>query len=55
MESTTQGWDDPDVRLEKVLGLRQAIASGAYRVSAADLADKLIGAFSFGPGQNRRS
>ena len=31
-----------DVRMEKVLMLRTAIANGTYHVSAADLAQKLI-------------
>jgi len=31
-----------DVRLEKVLPLQQAIANGTYKVSAEDVAEKLI-------------
>ncbi|MBN9617898.1 MAG: flagellar biosynthesis anti-sigma factor FlgM [Acidobacteriales bacterium 59-55] len=31
-----------DVRTEKVTALQQAIASGSYRVSSADVADKMI-------------
>ena len=33
-----------DVRTEKVAALQQAIGNGTYNVSAADVADKLIGA-----------
>jgi len=32
-----------DLRFDKVAALQQAIASGSYNVSSADLADKLIG------------
>jgi anti-sigma28 factor (negative regulator of flagellin synthesis) len=32
-----------DVRVEKVAALQQTIAAGTYSVTAADLADKLIG------------
>jgi flagellar biosynthesis anti-sigma factor FlgM len=31
-----------DVRMEKVVRIRAAIASGSYRVSSADLAQKMI-------------
>ena len=54
LESQARGMDLSDVRLEKVMRLRQAIVSGQYRVSAADVADKLIGA-TFGSGPNERS
>jgi anti-sigma28 factor (negative regulator of flagellin synthesis) len=47
-ESLAHAVDLSDVRLEKVLRLRRAIASGQYRVSAADVADKLIDAFTRG-------
>ncbi len=40
--------DLSDVRLEEVVRLRLAIASGRYRVSAADLADKMIASFRGG-------
>lgn len=39
----SQATTGSDVRFEKVAALRQAIAAGTYNVSAADLADKLIG------------
>ena len=32
----------PDVRMEKVAAVQQAIASGTYQVSAEDVADKLV-------------
>lgn len=32
----------PDVRIDKVIGIQQALAAGTYRVSSADLAGKLI-------------
>ncbi len=32
----------PDVRADKVAAIQQALAAGTYRVSSADLADKLI-------------
>jgi hypothetical protein len=38
----TRGMDFSDVRLEEIVRLRVAIASGSYKVSAADLADKLL-------------
>jgi anti-sigma28 factor (negative regulator of flagellin synthesis) len=50
--------DLSDVRMEEVVRLRVAIASGHYRVSAADLADKLIAAFTAVPqldGLERRN
>jgi anti-sigma28 factor (negative regulator of flagellin synthesis) len=34
--------DNRDLRLDKIAALRAAIAAGAYRVSATDLAEKLI-------------
>ena len=44
-----------DVRLEEVVRLRVAIASGQYRVSAADLADKLIAAFASSAESERKN
>lgn len=40
--------DLSDVRVEEVVRLRVAIASGCYGVSAAALADKMIASFSGG-------
>lgn len=40
--------DLSDVRLEEVVRLRLAIASGRYRISAADLADRMIASFRGG-------
>ncbi|MEO6815999.1 MAG: flagellar biosynthesis anti-sigma factor FlgM [Edaphobacter sp.] len=37
-----QALQGPDVRLEKVAALQQAIASGTYSVSSSDVADKMI-------------
>ena len=37
-----QSTADSDVRLDKVSQLKAAIASGTYRVSASDVADKLL-------------
>ena len=55
LESLTRGMDLSDVRLQKVRRLRQAIASGEYRVSAADVADKMISSFTSGSGPDKRS
>ena len=55
LDSMMCGLDLSDVRLDKVLRLRQAIASGEYRVSAADVADKLIAAVTSGTGLHERS
>ena len=41
---------DSDVRMDRVIELRRAIAWGTYAVSAADLAQKLMGAMREGPG-----
>jgi flagellar biosynthesis anti-sigma factor FlgM len=38
-----EAMDLSDVRLEKVIELRAAIAAGKYRVSAGDVADRLLG------------
>jgi negative regulator of flagellin synthesis FlgM len=32
----------PDVRMDKVATIQQALANGSYQVSAADVADKLV-------------
>ena len=40
--SVAQAVTGSDVRADKVAALQQAIASGTYNVSAADVADKLI-------------
>jgi negative regulator of flagellin synthesis FlgM len=37
-----QALTQSDVRMEKVTGLQQAIASGTYNVSASDVAEKII-------------
>ena len=37
-----QAVNDSDVRLDKVLQIQSAIAAGTYKVSSADVADKLI-------------
>ncbi len=37
-----QGTSDGDVRLDKVTALQQQIAAGTYRVSAGDVADKIV-------------
>ena len=55
LESLTRGMDLSDVRLEKVIRLRQAIASGEYRVSAADVANKLISSLTSGSGPDNGS
>ena len=39
----TEALNASDVRLQKVLPIQQAIASGAYSVSSSDVADKIIG------------
>jgi len=39
---TIRPTDDRDLQLEKIAGLRAAIAAGTYRVSTANLAEKLI-------------
>jgi len=39
---TTRPTDIRDLRLDRIAGLRAAIAAGTYRVSAANLAEKLI-------------
>ncbi len=36
----------PDVRMDKVASLQQAIAAGTYSVSASDVADKLMTALT---------
>jgi negative regulator of flagellin synthesis FlgM len=38
----SQATDTSDVRMDKVAALQQAIASGSYRVSASDVADKMV-------------
>ena len=38
----TQALSASDVRLEKVLPIQQAIASGSYNVASGDVADKII-------------
>jgi anti-sigma28 factor (negative regulator of flagellin synthesis) len=38
-----EAMDLSEVRLEKVIELRAAIATGKYRVSAACVADRLLG------------
>ena len=37
-----QGTSTGDVRLDKVAALQQQIAAGTYRVSAGDVADKIV-------------
>ena len=37
-----QGTSDGDVRLDKVAALQQQIAAGTYKVSAGDVADKIV-------------
>jgi len=37
-----QAMSVPDVRMDKVAAVQQALANGTYQVSAADVADKLI-------------
>jgi len=37
-----QALESPDVRLDKVASLQQAIANGSYNVSSSDVADKMI-------------
>ena len=39
---TIRPTDARDFRLDKIVALRAAIAAGTYRVSAADIAEKLI-------------
>ena len=38
----TQALSGSDVRMEKVASLQQAIASGNYHVSSADIADSML-------------
>ena len=38
----SKGLDGSDVRMDKVQALQQAIASGSYQVSSAEVANKLI-------------
>ncbi len=42
----TQALSASDVRLQKVLPLQQAIASGTYKVSSSDVAEKIIGSLT---------
>ena len=42
----TQALNASDVRLEKVLPLQGAIASGSYSVASSDVADKIISSLS---------
>ncbi len=37
-----QAMSMPDVRMDKVAAIQQAIASGTYQVSPADVADKIV-------------
>ena len=37
-----QAMSVPDVRMEKVAAIQQALANGTYQVSPADVADKLV-------------
>jgi negative regulator of flagellin synthesis FlgM len=37
-----QAMSVPDVRMDKVAAVQQALANGTYQVSAADVADKLV-------------
>jgi len=39
---TIRPTDSRDLRLDKIAALRAAVAVGTYRVSSADLAEKLI-------------
>ena len=39
---TIRPTDSRDMRLDKIAALRAAVAVGTYRVSSADLAEKLI-------------
>ena len=54
LESLAHAIELSEVRLEKVVRLRLAIASGEYRVSAADLADKMIRDFTCGSSPDER-
>lgn len=37
-----QAMSVPDVRMDKVAAIQQALANGTYQVSPADVADKLV-------------
>ena len=38
----------PEVRMERVAAIRQALAAGTYRIPASEVADKVIDAMSAG-------
>ncbi len=37
-----QAATEPDVRMEKINGIQQALAAGNYQISSSDLADSLL-------------